>query len=74
MWMVTIIKIVPNCQEDTVLLLSCYCVSSGQYAVYNPVKEETLEIKVYYSDGEGLVVSTMGVVDRICKIGVVFII
>ena len=39
--------------------------------MYNPVKEET-NIKIYYSSGEGVVVSTLGVVDRNCKIGVVF--
>ena len=40
--------------------------------MYNPVKEGTLEIKVYYSGRKGVVMTTPDVVDRNCKIGVVF--
>ena len=40
--------------------------------MYNPVKEENLKIKVYHSGGEGVVMSTPGVVERNYTIGVVF--
>ena len=40
--------------------------------MYNPVKEEILKMKIYYSGIKGVVVSTPGVVDRNYKIEVVF--
>ena len=39
-----------------------------------PCQGGDFNIKIYYSSGEGVVVSTPGVVDRSCKIGVVFIV
>ena len=41
--------------------------------MYNPVKEENLKIKIYYSGGECVVMATLGVVDRNCKIRVVLL-
>ena len=40
--------------------------------MYSPVKEEILILKFTTPGGEGVVVSTPGVVDRNCEIGVVF--
>ena len=45
--------------------------SSGQSAVTDPVKEEIL-IKSTTHGGLGVVVSTLGVADWNCNIGVVF--
>ena len=69
--MVTII----NCSKIVGKTQFCYfpaaCVSSGQSAVTDPVKEEIL-IKSTTHGGLGVVVSTLGVADWNCNIGVVF--
>ena len=73
MWAVMIIELCQIVNWDTVSFLSCCYVSSGQYCCVQPCHKEIFEIKnlPLWRWGCGCV-KTPGVVDRNCRIGVVF--